>query len=147
MAVSRKERQAHDSRRRLVDAATTLFADRGYRDTSLQAIGDASGVSRGSIFWHFGSKEGLLWAVVEQAFARWETETLGPDVGDAVGLEAVRRGLASHRRFLTGEADALRLFFVLFFEALVPRPELLPRFVALHAHLRELAASWLRAGE
>jgi|SRR5947209_4203235 len=148
MAATRKEQQALESRRRLVEAASRLFAERGYRDASVQAIGEAAGVSRGSIFWHFGSKEGLLLAVVEQAFARWETETLVPNVGDAVGLEAVRRGLAAHRAFVESEGDgAQRLFFVLFFEALGPRPELLERFVALHAHLRELAAGWLRAGD
>src|SRR3954451_7909505 len=147
MAATRKELQALESRRRLVGAASRLFAERGYRDASVQAIGEAAGVSRGSIFWHFGSKEGLLLAVVEQAFARWEAETLVPNVGDAVGLEAVRRGLDAHQAFLEAdEGGAQRLFFVLFFEALGPRPELLGRFVELHAHLRELAAGWLRAG-
>src|SRR4051812_24229166 len=147
MAATRKELQALESRRRLIGAASRLFAERGYRDASVQAIGEAAGVSRGSIFWHFGSKEGLLLAVVEQAFARWETETLVPNVGDAVGLEAIRRGLDAHRAFVESEGDgAQRLFFVLFFEALGPRPELLGRFVELHAHLRELAADWLRAG-
>ena len=147
MAVTRKEQQALESRRRLVEAASRLFAERGYRDASVQAIGEAAGVSRGSIFWHFGSKEGLLLAVVEQAFARWESETLVPNVGEAVGLEAIRRGLDAHRAFLAGEGERTqRLFFVLFFEALGPRPELLGRFVELHAHLRGLAADWLRAG-
>jgi TetR/AcrR family acrAB operon transcriptional repressor len=147
MAATRKEQQALESRRRLVEAASRLFAERGYRDASVQAIGEAAGVSRGSIFWHFGSKEGLLLAVVEQAFARWETETLVPNVGEAVGLEAIGRGLDAHRAFLESEAGgAQRLFFVLFFEALGPRPELLGRFVELHAHLRALTAGWLRAG-
>src|SRR3954471_8461635 len=148
MAATRKEQQALESRRRLISAASRLFTERGYRDASVQAIGEAAGVSRGSIFWHFGSKEGLLLAVVEQAFARWESETLVPNVGDAVGLEAVRRGLDAHRAFLESEEGATqRLFFVLFFEALGPRPELLGRFVALHDHLRGLTADWLRAGD
>src|SRR3954464_13619151 len=122
MAATRKELQALESRRRLGDAASRLFAQRGYRDASVQAIGEAAGVSRGSIFWHFGSKEGLVMAVVEQAFARWESETLVPNVGDAVEVGAIRRGLAAHRAFLESEAGgAQRLFFVPFFEALGPR--------------------------
>jgi TetR/AcrR family acrAB operon transcriptional repressor len=130
-----------------VAAATRLFAERGYRDASVQAIAEAAGISRGSIFWHFGSKEGLLSAVAEDAFRRWETETLVGDVGDARGIAAVRRALDSHQRFLREDSDVLRLFFVLMFEALGPRPELVERFAALHQGLRERGAEWLRDGD
>lgn len=143
--TSRTE-QAERSRQRLIDAASRLFAERGYRDTSVQAIGEAAGISRGSIFWHFGSKEGLLWAVVERAFADWETGRLVPDVGSATGVEAVHRALRAHRAFLAGNATTLHLFYVLMFEALGPRPDLAARFAALHDRLRALGAAWLRAG-
>jgi len=110
----------------------------------VQAIGERAGVSRGSIFWHFGSKEGLLWAVVERAFESWETEVLVPDVGDATGIEAVRRALAAHRRFLTERTEDLRLFYVLIFEALGPRPDLAEEFAKLHVRLREMTVPWIR---
>jgi TetR/AcrR family acrAB operon transcriptional repressor len=144
---TKKDEQSEATRRRLVDAAALLFAERGFRQTSVQAIGEQAGISRGSIFWHFGSKEGLLWAVVEDAFARWESDVLVPDIGDAVGIEAVRRGIASHRRFLTEDTEALRLFYVLMFEAMGPRAELRGRFVDLHRHLREATAGWIAAGQ
>lgn len=146
-APTRKQQQAARSRAALIAAASSLFAQRGYRDTSMQAIGEAAGISRGSISWHFGSKEGLLWAVVADAFDRWEHETLVPDVGDATGLEAVRRGIESHRRFVTEHGDAQRLFFVLLFEALGPRSELQPQFAALHEHLRDRCSGWISSGQ
>lgn len=102
----RKREQSELSRERLIEAATRLFAERGYRDASVQAIGEAAGISRGSIFWHFGSKEGLLWAVVQRAFTRWEAETLVPEVGDARGQEAIGRALRAHRRFLADGGNA-----------------------------------------
>ncbi len=142
-ATSRKREQSELSRERLIEAATRLFAERGYRDASVQAIGEAAGISRGSIFWHFGSKEGLLWAVVQRAFTRWEAETLVPEVGDARGEEAVGRALRAHRRFLADEGGTLRLLFVLMFEALGPRPELAGEFARLHRDLRVLATPWL----
>ncbi len=141
--TSRKREQSELSRERLIEAATRLFAERGYRDASVQAIGEAAGISRGSIFWHFGSKEGLLWAVVQRAFTRWEAETLVPEVGDARGEEAVGRALRAHRRFLADEGGTLRLLFVLMFEALGPRPELAGEFARLHRDLRVLATPWL----
>jgi AcrR family transcriptional regulator len=142
-ATSRKREQSELSRERLIEAATRLFAERGYRDASVQAIGEAAGISRGSIFWHFGSKEGLLWAVVQRAFTRWEAETLVPEVGDARGEEAIGRALRAHRRFLADEGGTLRLLFVLMFEALGPRPELAGEFARLHRDLRVLATPWL----
>jgi AcrR family transcriptional regulator len=135
--------QGAATRERLVRAAAELFARRGYRDASVQAIGEAASISRGSIFWHFGSKEGLLWAVVEDAFRTWQGAGLAADVGDATGLEAVRRAIASHRRFLDEQPEMLRLLYVLMFESLGPRPELRERFVALHDGLRDATEGWI----
>jgi AcrR family transcriptional regulator len=143
-ATSRKREQSELSRERLIEAATRLFAERGYRGASVQAIGEAAGISRGSIFWHFGSKEGLLWAVVQRAFTRWEAETLVPEVGAARGEEAVRRALHAHRRLLADQGGTMRLLFVLMFEALGPRPELAGEFARLHRDLRVLATPWVQ---
>lgn len=145
--ATKKAEQSDASRGRLVAAATELFAEQGFRGTSVQQIGERAGISRGSIFWHFGSKEGLLLAVVDRAFASWETEELRPEVGDATGVEAIRRGLRSHQRFLAAERGPIRLFFVLLFEALGPRPELQGHFVRFYAHFREQLAAWIAAGQ
>jgi AcrR family transcriptional regulator len=144
--TGRKAEQSLKTRRRLIDSATELFAHNGYRETSIQQIADAAGISRGSIFWHFGSKEGLLWAVAEELFARWENEILVPEVGEATGVEAVVRSLDAHRAFLTGETDAHRLFYVLLFDALGPRADLADEFVRLHRHFKKLGAAWIGLG-
>lgn len=56
---------------RILDAAERLVAERGYTAASISLISKASGLPASSIYWHFGSKEGLLAAVVERAAARW----------------------------------------------------------------------------
>ena len=66
--------------------------------------------------------------MVERSFRDWESEALVPDVGDAHGIEAVRRGLRAHRRFLIERAKRCGCFYVLMFEALGPRPELAQEF-------------------
>jgi AcrR family transcriptional regulator len=144
--TGRKAEQSLKTRRSLIEAATGLFAHNGYRDTSIQQIADTAGISRGSIFWHFGSKEGLLWAVAEELFARWEHEILVPEVGEATGIEAVRRSLDAHRAFLTGETDAHRLFYVLLGDALGPRADLADEFARLHGHFKKLGAAWIGLG-
>ena len=59
------------SRERILDAAERLVAERGYTAASISLISKASGLPASSIYWHFGSKEGLLAAVVERGARRW----------------------------------------------------------------------------
>jgi AcrR family transcriptional regulator len=50
----------------LVDAARQLFGDGGYAATSLDAIANAAGVTKGAVYHHFGSKDALFEAVFER---------------------------------------------------------------------------------
>jgi AcrR family transcriptional regulator len=59
------------SRDRILDAAERLVGERGYTAASISLISKASGLPASSIYWHFGSKEGLLAAVVERGARRW----------------------------------------------------------------------------
>lgn len=52
-----------------MDAALGSFARRGYEATSLDALADALGVRKQSILYWFGSKEGLLEAVIDRSAA------------------------------------------------------------------------------
>jgi AcrR family transcriptional regulator len=64
-----KERDAARSRSAILDAAERLFAGRGYEATSLNEVGAAAGVSRGTPGYFFGSKADLYQAVLERAFS------------------------------------------------------------------------------
>lgn len=56
-----------ESRRRILDAAESLFISRGVVNTSFALIEREAGISRGSIPWHFKNKNGLLMAIVRRA--------------------------------------------------------------------------------
>jgi TetR/AcrR family acrAB operon transcriptional repressor len=119
------------SRQLLIDAATALFAERGYRQTTFEDIAARSGVSRGSIPWHFGNKEGLLAAVVEHAVdtmrANFDPSAPGPD--------ALDRALRSAAEFTTSPTTGL--FVTLLVEAIEPGSQLRQRYADLHHALRE----------
>lgn len=51
---------AEPVRRRLLDAATRLFAERGFEGTSVQEIVAAAGVTKGAMYHYFDSKDDLL---------------------------------------------------------------------------------------
>src|SRR3569623_2485324 len=51
--------QQEDTRTLVLSAALRLFTEKGYFNTSVHDIGRTAGVSSGSIYHHFGDKEGL----------------------------------------------------------------------------------------
>jgi AcrR family transcriptional regulator len=57
------------SRERLLEAAKTLFAERGYEATSTSVICRLAGTSESQLVKHFGSKQGILEAIFEYT---WE---------------------------------------------------------------------------
>lgn len=56
-----------DTVERILDAAETLFADKGFAETSLRQITGRAGVNLAAVNYHFGSKKSLIQAV----FARF----------------------------------------------------------------------------
>ena len=56
-----------DTRGQILDAAAHLFAEHGYRGTSIRAITDLAGANLAAVGYHFGSKAELLAAVARRA--------------------------------------------------------------------------------
>jgi AcrR family transcriptional regulator len=71
---SRREQQGLESRRRILDGASSPMAERGFAGTSISEVSKRSGLPASSIYWHFTSKEGLLGAVVEEGAQGWFDE-------------------------------------------------------------------------
>lgn len=52
--------QSRSRRERILDAAFSAFAKRGYRDTAVDDIAEAADTSKGGIYFHFPSKEAIF---------------------------------------------------------------------------------------
>lgn len=59
-----------DRRRAILDAATELFADRGFGAVSVQEIADAAATHKTTVLYHFATKEALHEAVLDEALGR-----------------------------------------------------------------------------
>jgi AcrR family transcriptional regulator len=60
-------RARYDQRRQaLIDAAAELFAERGYEQTSIGDLSEATGLAAGGIYHYTSSKEGLLIAICDE---------------------------------------------------------------------------------
>src|SRR4051794_2330682 len=65
-----KTRRDPVRRQALLQAAATSFAHGGYAHTSMEEIAAAAGVTKLIVYRHFGAKETLYRAVLEQVFDR-----------------------------------------------------------------------------
>lgn len=86
---------------RIVDAAGALFEERG-PDVTLEEVARRAGVGVATVYRRFGTREGLVRAVVGQAFRSGIAPVAAVDSGDAwadlvATLEAVVAVIAAHR--------------------------------------------------
>src|SRR6185312_16264396 len=95
------------SREAVLDAAERLMAEHGYEAATVSALVDEAGIPPSSIYHYFGSKEGVLLAVMERGAARF-FEAL-PDIDRRVGsradhlttvVETIAETLGRHPDFL-----------------------------------------------
>lgn len=67
--VLRWERRPDDRMQELLDAALLVFAENGYRNTRLEEVAEAAGVTKGTIYHYFDTKEALLLRAIEHTQA------------------------------------------------------------------------------
>lgn len=81
------------TRELIMDAAAELFAARGVTSTSIDEIAERAGIAKGSVFYNFESKSGLVEAVFARSserFAQALDEAARGRSGDALRAELVR---------------------------------------------------------
>lgn len=107
--VLRWERRPDERPKEILEAALRVFAERGYRTTRLEHVGEAAGVTKGTIYHYFTNKEELLLRAIEhyheQAFGR-----LGELLREMSGPASSRIRQLMRRWFgtVTGERLAIR---------------------------------------
>src|SRR5499433_3040674 len=129
----RSERRAH-----LVVLAGELFAQKGYRATTVREIADAAGILSGSLYHHFDSKESIgdeiLSSFINEVLADYRGAVASAGSPRAVIEQIVRstsRTLARHRAALAMLQNDWSYFAAL------------PRFAYLPKALREIERIWV----
>jgi AcrR family transcriptional regulator len=128
-----------DTRRaQLLDAATLVFARKGYRAASISDIIARAGVARGTFYLYFASKQAVFLAIVEafhgrvrQELGAAEAAPAGPDAGPKQILEA---GFGRWLRFFAGHREATTVI-------LREASSIDPRFEKGFADLRQTAVA------
>ena len=109
--LNRNVARGEATRGQLIAVATRMFAERGYDDTSIEAVLREAGVSRGSLYHHFPSKEALFEAVVKDVDASFGAQTLAA-ASEADGpVAALRAGFLTTIR-LAGDPVVRQIVFI-----------------------------------
>ena len=104
-----KIEQGARSREALLDAAIELIADGGYTATGVDAIAKRSGVVKSALYWHFGSKDGLLVAALERTAREWVAEFEAAVVLNAEPAERLENLLRHVRDLFYNRPERVRL--------------------------------------
>lgn len=109
------------TKERIVEAAVSLFATHGYRDTTVIAIADAVGLSDAGVLHHFPTKRAIFAAVV-QLFADLQAERFAAMIQPG-GLLAITN-LAGWGAIMEERPDLLRLQVLLSAEGIIESSDL-----------------------
>jgi AcrR family transcriptional regulator len=142
--VEPQQDRSQESTRRLLDAAAELVAERGFDDATVAAIGERAGYSRGLVGSRFGSKENLMWALVQRSTETWFQRLVEPPA-EGTGLEQLLALVNVIGEHSSADPNTLRVLERLIFEA-GSNQALQARFVASQQMMDRNLAELLRRG-
>jgi AcrR family transcriptional regulator len=115
MTVAAGVQELNPAARDIARVAARLFATQGYEATSVRMIVEAAGVAKPTLYYHFGSKEGLAQALLTMPMtilAEAMKSILSAGGDPARALEQI---VEAHFDFCRDDPDRARFFFALVF--------------------------------
>jgi AcrR family transcriptional regulator len=133
------ERRA-ETRRRVLDAATSLVAAHGSSAVSLAAVGEAAGYSRGIVNHHFGSKARLLEELIRH------TQQFDVPANSATGLGCLTQFVNAYLSGMHDRSPRSEAFLKMWTESANLEPSLASLFAERDAWFRGHLAQQIRTG-
>lgn len=137
-APSLRGRPAATSHAHIEQAAFELFAERGFAGTTLEAIAEAVGVGRRTLFRYYDSKNDIPWGQFDRTLDHFRT-ILDGSPEDLALHEAVHRGVVAFNRFPAdarpGHRERMRL--------ILTTPELQAHSVLRFEDWRQVIAAYV----
>jgi AcrR family transcriptional regulator len=102
-AGGKRSRRKERTRRAILEAAAGCFGAAGFDACSMEAIGEAAGVTKPTLYAYFASKEQLFDTLLRETFARLKDDAL-PEVDSVEGVAAALLAHAKgHMKMLLDE--------------------------------------------
>lgn len=119
---TRREQQRQERRQQILEAALAVFSERGFHAANVSDVASAAGVSQGTIYWYFDSKEELFTAALLSFFLRFGQDSLDGLEGQETAPDKVRALGRSMARFAR-DAEGLFALFLEYWASSARREE------------------------
>jgi len=130
-----KDAASSPTARRILDAARQILSEQGYSRLTLQAVEEESGEYRALVAYYFGSKQGLVDAIIDSLMDA-EDEALRERLEGIEQPEERVRALIDEQRQISADWRGFRAFY-----------ELLPHIMRDERLREELATDYARSRE
>jgi len=108
-ARERSNRETGETRDLIIRVALQLFSELGYHETTMADIAEAASIGKGTIYWHFTSKQELFEAVIESGAKRL-VQVVRQILDQPVdSREKLRRFILEHIRFYKQSSSLARI--------------------------------------
>lgn len=114
-ASSRLTPERNEAAKHIAKVAARLFADRGYEATSVREIVGAAGVAKPTLYYHFGSKEGLARSLIADPLDDLVERLRRAVEEEPEPLRSLERVLEAHFEFCKEDPDRMRFLHALIF--------------------------------
>lgn len=127
---------------RMFEAAVKLIVEQGTAKTTLKAVGESAGYSRGLAGSRFNSKIGLFCFVIKRVAEYWLDE-IKKATHQKSGYSAIHATIDAHYRFSKKTPDSVRAFYILWFESMGMDTELRDVISAIHRRRLSDVTAWI----
>lgn len=119
--TERRERRRHARREAILDAAQTLFNQRGVEATTMDDIARACDVAKGTLYLSFPSKDEIAFALVTRALEELHSRVGAAVEGGGTAVEGIQRMADAYYAFSQERPESFNYLF------LVPHPDYIGR--------------------
>lgn len=111
----------------IIDAAREMVSQRGVSSTTLQAIADEAGISKGALYYHYNSKSSILYDLMDTTSSRAKRLVEDSKVKNLSNDEIIE-AMKGILEVTTADTSESRLFIHLIYEAILGDEELKDKF-------------------
>ncbi len=138
---------ALDARRRLLQAAERLFAEKGYAATSVQEITEAADVNKALLYYYFEDKHSLYMSLLDDGVAEFSAVLDRAMSADGSYTDRLRAFVAGHTRLMWRRQDLLRVVHRAMMSGDMDRTRLEEKFEPNLDRLEAFVREAMEAGE
>lgn len=141
--------QPNVTRERILSAAMTVFAQKGWQKTALDEVASVAGMTKGAIYWHFRNKNDLFFGLLDARLQR-DISPVQNEIQAAISLAKQGQPLQAMTELFAqawSRSASDRAWTRLYLEVMsqAQEPEIAQRLANLYEHIWHLSSQFIEA--